>query len=73
MVSTVRTCAAPQDFCGDIGNYCYTSLHCTTDNCTTLLFTRSYMYKTQLVLFNQAMPYSLSKVGKPGMVLRTNN
>ena len=34
-----------------------------------------YTYKTTegTALFNQAVPYAFGKVGKPGMVLRTNN
>ena len=33
----------------------------------------SCLHLQDAALFNQAVPYALSKVGKPGMVLRTNN
>ena len=68
LVSTVLTCAAPQVFVGNLE--------------TTVILVRvarpyttdgSRLRLQDAALFNQAVPYALGKLGKPGTMLRTNN
>ena len=69
LVSTVRACAAPQVFVGNLETTVIlvrVARPCITE-------TRESFTRQDAALFNQAVPYALSKVGKPRMVLRTNN
>ena len=66
LVSTVCACATLQVFVGNLE--------------TTVILVRvarlkpgSHLHLQVAALFNQAVPYALDKVGRPGMVLRTNN